>query len=102
MNYNGNLSSEQVRKIKKFGKRIGIIVAVLLFVFIVGLITFRWLRDYLWMDTLGFGKVFTTIFSSKIFLGLSGYLLFGIITFITLFWIRHSYLDHLVPEGVPP
>jgi len=102
LDYNGNLSSEQVQKIKKFGKRIGIIVAVLLFVLIVGLISFRWLTDYIWMDTLGFGKVFTTIFSSKIYLGLSGFLIFGIITYITLFWIRRSYLGHLGPEGVPP
>lgn len=99
---NMNISREQVEKIKKFGKRIGTVVAVLLFLFIVGLMTFQWFTDYIWMDTLGFGKVFTTIFTTKIYLGLAGFLLFGIITYITLFWIRHSYLGHLRPEGVPP
>lgn len=99
---NMNISREQVEKIKKFGKRIGTVVAVLLFLFIVGLMTFQWFTDYIWMDTLGFGKVFTTIFTTKIYLGLAGFLLFSIITYITLFWIRHSYLGHLRPEGVPP
>lgn len=101
MDQNGNLSQKQIQKIKKFGKSVGIIVAVLLFLVIIGLMTFQWLTDYIWMDTLGFEKVFTTIFSSKIYLGLAGFLLFGVITYFTMFWIRHSYLKHLGPEGVP-
>src|SRR5690625_3477422 len=54
------------------------------------------------MDTLGFEKVFTTIFTSKIYLGVAGFLLFSLITYFTLFWIRFSYMGHLGPEGVPP
>lgn len=101
MEQDGNLSKKQIQKIKKFGKSIGIFVAGLLLLVIIGLMTFQWLTDYIWMDTLGFKKVFTTIFSSKIYLGLAGFLLFSVITYVTLFWIRHSYLKHLGPEGVP-
>lgn len=101
MDYNGNLSPDQMRKIKKFGKRIGITVAVILFLLIGGLMVFQWLTNYIWMDSLGFEKVFTTIFTSKIYLGLAGFILFGLITYLNLFWIRHSYLKHLGPEGVP-
>ncbi|MBU5467147.1 UPF0182 family protein [Virgibacillus sp. MSJ-26] len=102
MDNNTNLSHEQIEKIKKFGKRIGTIVAVLLFVVIIGLITFQWLTNYIWMDSLGFGKVFTTIFTSKVYLGVAGFLIFSVISYFTLFWIRFSYMGHLGSEGVPP
>jgi len=102
LDYNSNLTEKQIEKIKNFSKRVGTVVAVLLFVVIIALITFQWLTNYIWMDTLGFEKVFTTIFTSKIYLGVAGFLLFSLITYFTLFWIRFSYMGHLGPEGVPP
>lgn len=102
MDNNTNLSHEQIKKIKKFGKRIGTFVAIILFVVIIGLITFQWLTNYIWMDSLGFGKVFTTIFTSKVYLGVAGFLIFSVISYFTLFWIRFSYMGHLGSEGVPP
>src|SRR5699024_7215741 len=46
------------------------------------------------METLGFEKVFVTILESKIILGLSGFVLFAITMYFTLFFIRKAYLNH--------
>nr|WP_284139635.1 UPF0182 family protein [Virgibacillus sp. LDC-1] len=87
---------------KRVGKRIGFIVAILLALIIIALISFQWVTDYIWMDSLGFSNVFTTIFSSKIMLGVAGFILFAIVSYFTLFWIRRSYMTHLGPQKVPP
>src|SRR5699024_4892265 len=59
------------------------------------------LKEYVWMDTVGFESVFTTILYSKISLGVIGFLLFGILTFITLYWIRRSYISHFHKGQLP-
>src|SRR5690625_3122124 len=53
------------------------------------------------MDTVGFESVFTTILYSKISLGVIGFLLFGIVTFITLYWIRRSYISYFHKAQLP-
>src|SRR5699024_9850774 len=46
-------------------------------------------------------SVFTTILWSKVILGVIGFLVFGVITYITVYWIRRSYLSHFAPAQLP-
>ncbi|MGM8366800.1 UPF0182 family membrane protein [Virgibacillus sp. W0181] len=86
----------------KIGKRMRFIIALLLVLIVVGFIVFQWLTDYIWMDTLGYESIFMTIFTSKVALGVSGFVLFFICTYFTLFWIRHTYVSHFGREQLPP
>src|SRR5690625_2455484 len=95
------MSEEQKEAWKKRGKRIGIIVGIVLLLLIIGITSFQWVIDYIWMDHLGFETVFTTILGSKIMLGVIGFLLFSILMYITLSWIRKSYIGHLSKEQRP-
>ncbi|MCM3740207.1 UPF0182 family protein [Oceanobacillus luteolus] len=87
---------------KKTGKIFGIIFGILLAIGLVFLLTFNWITDYIWMDNLGFGNVFTTILGSKLTLMGIGFVLFFIATFITLQWIRSSYVNHFHESQLPP
>nr|WP_156645472.1 UPF0182 family protein [Lentibacillus sp. JNUCC-1] len=75
-------------------KRIGIAVAILLFIVIVGMMSMNLFVDYIWMDTIGFAGVFKTVLSSKVILGLSGFVIYGLTTYLTLFWIYRTYMSH--------
>jgi len=86
---------------KKIGRRFGITIATIFLILIIGLPSFQWLIDYIWMDTLGFGNVYTTILTSKIALSVIGFLLFAITIYITLFWIRRSYINHFNSHQLP-
>ena len=86
----------------KFGKTIRVILILIILLVIIGFIVANWLIDYIWMDTLGFSAVFLTVFTSKVSLGLAGFLLFFIFTYFTLYWIRRSYLSHFGKEQLPP
>src|SRR5699024_2949121 len=92
----------QLEKWKKIGTRIGAIFAFILLLIIIALPVFQWLIDYIWMDTLGFANVYTTMLTSKIILGISGFLLFSITFYFTLFWVRRSYLSHFDTHQLPP
>ncbi len=73
------------------------LAAIFVFIFIVffaGIPLLRWITEYIWMETLGFEEVFMTILESKIILGVSGFLLFAITMYFTLFFIRRAYLNH--------
>src|SRR5699024_9518432 len=64
---------------------------------------FRWFTNYIWMNTLDFENVYLTIFTSKVVLGASGFILFAIATYITLWWIRRSYVAHFGGgQNLPP
>lgn len=97
-----NVTPEQLAKMKKTGKIFGIIFGILLAIGLVFLLTFNWITDYIWMDNLGFGNVFTTILGSKLTLMGIGFVLFFIATFITLQWIRSSYVNHFHESQLPP
>ncbi|MFD1848853.1 UPF0182 family protein [Oceanobacillus bengalensis] len=104
MDFNGGTNGptqEQMDKFKKLGSRFGVIFGILLFVFILGTIGIKWFTDYIWMDSLDFGTVFTTIFTTKILLGVAGFILFTAITYVTLFWIKRSYTTHFDPHQLP-
>src|SRR5690625_5399414 len=53
------------------------------------------------MDSLDFSKVYTTILYSKAILGVSGFVLFFILSFVTLYWIRFSYTKQYSPAQLP-
>ncbi|WP_346426792.1 UPF0182 family protein [Virgibacillus sp. YIM 98842] len=95
------MSEQQKERWKKRGNRIGIIIGIVLLLLILGIASFQWIIDYIWMDHLGFKTVFTTILGSKIMLGVIGFLLFSILMYITLSWIRKSYVGHLSKEQLP-
>jgi hypothetical protein len=95
------MNEEQKQAWKKRGNRIGIIVGILLLLLIIGITSFQWIIDYIWMDHLDFETVFTTILGSKIMLGVIGFLLFSILMYVTLSWIRKSYIGHLSKQQLP-
>lgn len=97
-----NLSPEKIAKMKKLGKIFGTIIGIILIIGVLFLLTFNWITDYIWMENLGFESVFTTILGSKITLGAIGFILFFIASFITLQWIRSSYVNHLHESQLPP
>ncbi|TMN22447.1 UPF0182 family membrane protein [Lentibacillus cibarius] len=92
------------RKIK-FNKKfnwIGYLVLALILVIIAGVLSLGLITDYIWMDSLDYAGVFTTILSSKILLAVAGFILFAAGTFFTLYWIRRSYMKHFDPNQLPP
>src|SRR5699024_11586950 len=79
--------------LKRFSK---LIISVILLIVIV-LLGFEIATKYIWMDSLDFSKVYTTILYSKAILGVSGFLLFFILSFITFYWILQSFLKQFNP-----
>src|SRR5699024_9552462 len=80
---------------------VGYIALFLLVILVLALIAFYFLTEYIWMDSLGFETIFTTILGNKILLVSVGFLLFGVSSFFTLYWIRRSYLSHFDPVQLP-
>ncbi|WP_156289558.1 UPF0182 family membrane protein [Oceanobacillus salinisoli] len=95
-------NEQLMRKIKKLGNRSGIIIGIVFMLFIIGTLGLNWVTEYIWMDSLDFGSVFTTIFMTKVMLGVIGFILFAVVTYITMFWIRRSYTTHFDPHQLPP
>src|SRR5699024_4416578 len=58
--------------------------------------------DYIWMDSLSFGSVYTKVLYTKVILAASGFVLFFILTFITSYFIRSSYMNHFSYVQLPP
>ncbi|TFJ92674.1 UPF0182 family protein [Lentibacillus salicampi] len=98
---NGSNHGRKVTWNKKFNW-IGYIVLAIILVVIIGLFSLQLITDYIWMDSLDFSSVFTTILTSKVLLGVAGFVVFAIGTFFTLFWIRRSYLKHFNSSQLPP
>src|SRR5690625_1185441 len=87
--------------LKKINKRASFTIIIIALIIISVIAAYKLLKEYVWMDTVGFESVFTTILYSKISLGVIGFLLFGILTFITLYWIRRSYISHFHKGQLP-
>ena len=99
MIHNDNPSDFQPPKgILTIGKWLGILILL----FIVASLAVKWLTDYIWMDTLGFGSVFTTIFTAKVALGLIGFIAFFASAFVLLLNIRSTYLREFANEQFVP
>lgn len=101
LDFDSPFATNQMEKWKKIMSRIGYTVLFLLLAFIIALVVFQFLTEYIWMDTLGFAQVFTTILKSKISLVVAGFVLFALTTYVTLFWIRRSYLSHFDAIQLP-
>ncbi|AIF43138.1 UPF0182 family protein [Virgibacillus sp. SK37] len=99
MNFKEKMNTNRMRKV---GSRLGKVLGVLLVIALIGLFSYRWFTDYLWMDSLGFESIYTTILSSKIILGAVGFILYFILTYFTLSWIRNTYTGHFDAHQLAP
>src|SRR5690625_3802343 len=86
------ISKKHLKQIQKFSRSFSIVFVIVMLIIMIGIPAFQWLIDFIWMDTLGFGSVYTTILTSKLILALSGFILFFLTIFATLFWVRKTYL----------
>nr|WP_239534196.1 UPF0182 family protein [Thalassobacillus pellis] len=88
-------------RMKQVGTLMGKLAGIVLLLFLLVLISLQWITDYIWMDSLGYKDVYTTVFGSKILLGVIGFISFFALTFVTFTWIRRNYLKHFTPEQLP-
>src|SRR5690625_2025382 len=98
---NTQFTQQQVDRFKKIGKIIGYTILIIGIILIGGIFAFSFLIEYIWMDSLKFATVFTTVFKNKVILVVIGFLLFAITSYVTLFWIRRSYLSHFSRAQLP-
>src|SRR5690625_3622008 len=99
---NTQFTKQQIDRLKKTGKIVGYSVLIIGFLIIAALITFSFLTEYIWMDSLGFSTVFTTVFKSKIILIVIGFLLFAVSSYFIMFLIRRFYLSHFIRAQLLP
>lgn len=102
MDFKGNINQDQVKKFQKLGSWTGVIIGILVVLFIMATIGFQWVTEYIWMDSIHFGSVFTKILSSKLALGAAGFVIYGFVTWMTVFWVKRSYFSHLDSRQLPP
>lgn len=88
--------------LSKRGKGFLIAGLALLLIVIIGVFAFQVGTEYIWMDSLSFGDVYTKVLYTKIALSVSGFILFFLLTLGTVYWIRNSYLHHFSPSQLPP
>lgn len=98
---NQGFSKEEIERYARLGKRIGYIVLSIVALFVISAAVLGMMAKYVWMDTLGYNDVYMTILTSKVILGVSGFLLFFICTLVTLIWIRSSYLKQFRARQLP-
>lgn len=101
LNFDSPLTKQQVERIKKISKRIGYIVLFVILLSMAALFVFRFLKEYIWMDAVGFSSVFTTVLWNKVLLGVIGFVVFAVSGFFTLYWIRKSYIGHFHVGQLP-
>src|SRR5690625_4819243 len=85
----------------KWSKKGGWIIGTIVAIIIIGFTVVHFVTDYIWMDSLSYGDVYTKILFSKVILALSGFILFFTFTLLTLYWIRKNYLQHFLPQQLP-
>src|SRR5699024_8615284 len=76
-------------KFPKHTKLWTIIGVVILLIVVLGITAFDFVTEYIWMDSLSFGGIYTKILYTKLFLAVSGFVLFFILTFITAYFIYY-------------
>lgn len=91
----------QFEKFQHVSKRFSITLAVILLLITIAIFAFRIATNYIWMDSLQFGSIYTTLLYSKVTIGLTGFILFFLLTFMTLYFIRLSYMKHFSPVQLP-
>lgn len=88
-------------KWRRIGNGFAITLGCIIILLMIGLLSFRWSINYIWLDSLQFGSIFITIIKSKILLGFIGFFLFFISAYFTLAWIRKTYLAYFHDERLP-
>lgn len=101
MDFRGNRKNVEKLKKKKPGWLL-YVLALLILIVIAGAVAIHFSTRFLWMESLGFSGVFTTILWSKISLAGAGFLLFAGAMFITLFLIYRTYFKALSAGKLPP
>jgi len=96
-----NKQREQFEKMQNVSKRFVISMIVIILLITIGIFALRISTNYIWMDHLDFGSIYTTILYSKVTIGVSGFILFFILTYVTLHFIRHSYMKHFEANQLP-
>ena len=96
-----NQENEMLDKMQNVSKRFIISIAVIVLLVVAGIIAYRIATNYIWMDTLNFGSIYTTILYSKVMIGLTGFVVFFLLTYITLYVIRLSYMKHFAEAQLP-
>src|SRR5690625_3416163 len=85
MNNNKIISDKALEQLKRVGKRFSTLIIAIVLLLVLGTLGFQIATKYIWMDSLDFSKVYTTILYSKATLGISGFVLFFILSFVTLY-----------------
>src|SRR5699024_8328447 len=101
LDMNTQFTKQQMDRLKKMGKIVGYSIFIVGVIIIAALITYAFLTEYIWMDSLGFSTVFTTVFKNKIILIVIGFLLFAVSSYFSVFWSRRYYLSHFSPAQSP-
>ena len=95
------LSSAQKQKWSKLGRRLGKTVVFFIILALLVLLSLNWVTEYIWMGTVGYQETYMTILTSKVMLGIVGFIVFSIFTYITLSWIRRVYVGYFSAEQLP-
>src|SRR5690625_1144678 len=101
MNNNKIISDKALEQLKRIGKRFSTLIIAVVLLLVLGTLAFQIATKYIWMDSLDFSKVYTTILYSKVTLGVTGFVLFFLLSFATFFWIRFSYMKQFSPAQLP-
>lgn len=96
-----NNQKEPLKKQNNVSKRSTITIITLVLLLITSIVAYRVSTNYIWMDSLEFSSIYTTILYSKVTIGLSGFVLFFLLTYVTLYFIRHSYMNHFDETQLP-
>src|SRR5690625_1802171 len=101
LNYRNPLGREQVEKLKKISRDTGYIALSIFILISLMLFVFHFFTEYIWMGSLGYSEIFTTVLWNKIILAGIGFLLFAVSIFFTLYWIHRSYTNHFTRRQLP-
>lgn len=78
------------------------IIIALILLAILGAAFVHYATEYIWMSNLGFAQVFTKVIGTKAVLAVAGFLLFALVTYVTLFWIYRIYKRTFSKGELPP
>ncbi|WP_337194037.1 UPF0182 family protein [Pontibacillus yanchengensis] len=95
------MSSARKKKWNRFGGWFGKGAMILFVLLILSLLSFNWITDYIWMGTVGYQESYMTILTSKLMLGVVGFIVFSIFSYIMFSWVRRVYVGYFTNEQLP-
>ncbi|MDV2581238.1 UPF0182 family membrane protein [Alkalibacillus haloalkaliphilus] len=99
--FHAKLNRKQKENLKKFLTPIKWLAIIIIPIIVIGLLSLSWITEYIWMGSLGFEQVFTTVLFSRAALGGVGFVLYFVVAYITLYWIHKSYIHFLNHSMIP-